>query len=92
MSEAQQGWWDAERPNRTIIGLSEGPWDVDELFNWPTDGYDGFLTNYQAERTPGTPGRSGRPVSDWLELTDHMIQRWQAFREHLLTLPPVRNL
>lgn len=77
MSDKQERWWDAHKPNATIIGISEGPWTAGSGFIYPTEGYDADLVCY----------RYGDVTKEqWLELADHMIQRWTDWKAFISTL------
>ncbi|MFA6244885.1 MAG: hypothetical protein WC655_28330 [Candidatus Hydrogenedentales bacterium] len=79
-------WWDSA--NEGIVGLTDGPWDANEMMDWPTDGYDGcFHEANWSHCRPHKNGPSGHTREEWDELAVEMIARWTAWREHLAILP-----
>jgi hypothetical protein len=74
-----------------IIGLPVGPWDVNDWYDWPTEGYDGPLAKSDWEGVDARPddpfAMSGYTREEWLALGDEMIARWTAWRDYIASLP-----
>lgn len=89
-SDGEKGVFEA---NCGIIGLA--PYDEDEGWEWPTEGYDGYLCTRgtsvrggNQEYFPDSDAfqKSGHTREEWLALADAMIERWKAWRSYITLL------
>lgn len=77
-------WWE-DCANQGLIGLGPPPWDLRAWDGWPTEGYDGSLSEHWHEGTIFR--RSGHTKAEWLQLANEMIGRWTAWRAEVERYP-----
>lgn len=82
MTESMQEW------ALDRIGISEPPYDLDDVSEWPTYGYDGYATGEYDDHDGKWAWRPDHSRKDWLWLCDEMLSRWQAFRQAILDADP----